>query len=108
MNAPAAGAPSQAPGTASPLFCGVDCGSSEIKAHLLGVQHQLRLERDYTIIDIGGQDAKVIRATPGRVDQFAINRRCAAGTGAYIEELAHRLEVPLESLPGWPPAATRS
>jgi predicted CoA-substrate-specific enzyme activase len=73
---------------------------TEIKAHFLGVQHQLQLDRDYTIIDIGGQDAKVIRATPGRVDQFAINRKCAAGTGAYIEELAHRLEVPMQSLPG--------
>ena len=73
---------------------------TEIKAHFLGVQHQLQLDRDYTIIDIGGQDAKVIRATPGRVDQFAINRKCAAGTGAYIEELAHRLEVPMQALPG--------
>jgi (R)-2-hydroxyacyl-CoA dehydratese activating ATPase len=71
---------------------------TEIKAHYLGVQHQLKLERDYTIIDIGGQDAKVIRATPTRVTQFAINRKCAAGTGAYIEELAHRLEVPLDGL----------
>ncbi len=72
---------------------------TEIKAHFLGVQHQLQLQQDYTIIDIGGQDAKVIRATPSRVDQFAINRKCAAGTGAYIEELAHRLEVPMQSLP---------
>lgn len=72
---------------------------TEIKAHFLGVQHQLRLQQDYTIIDIGGQDAKVIRATPKRVMQFAINRKCAAGTGAYIEELAHRLEVPLPALP---------
>lgn len=72
---------------------------TEIKAHFLGVQHQMQLQQDYTIIDIGGQDAKVIRATPSRVDQFAINRKCAAGTGAYIEELAHRLEVPMQSLP---------
>lgn len=72
---------------------------TEIKAHFLGVQHQVGLDGDYTIIDIGGQDAKVIRATPGRVGQFAINRKCAAGTGAYIEELAHRLEVPMAELP---------
>jgi len=72
---------------------------TEIKAHYLGVQHQLGLAEDYTIIDIGGQDAKVIGATPSRVGQFAINRKCAAGTGAYIEELAHRLEVPMQSLP---------
>jgi len=72
---------------------------TEIKAHFLGVQHQLGLQHDYTIIDIGGQDAKVIRATPTRVEQFAINRKCAAGTGAYIEELAHRLQVPMHALP---------
>ncbi|HVC18282.1 MAG TPA: acyl-CoA dehydratase activase [Rhodanobacter sp.] len=72
---------------------------TEIKAHYLGVQHQLGLQQDYTIIDIGGQDAKVISATPGRVEKFAINRKCAAGTGAYIEELAHRLEVPMHELP---------
>jgi len=79
---------------------GVHGSLTEIKAHFLGVQHQLDLEHDYTIIDIGGQDSKVIRATPERVDQFAINRKCAAGTGAYIEELAHRLEVPMDRLPG--------
>lgn len=78
---------------------GVHGSLTEIKAHFLGVQHQLELDRDYTIIDIGGQDSKVIRATPERVDQFAINRKCAAGTGAYIEELAHRLEVPMDRLP---------
>ncbi|MDE3071116.1 MAG: hypothetical protein KGJ63_00125 [Pseudomonadota bacterium] len=72
---------------------------TEIKSHYLGVQHQLRLQQDYTIIDIGGQDAKVIRATPGRVEKFAINRKCAAGTGSFIEELAHRLEVPMHELP---------
>jgi (R)-2-hydroxyacyl-CoA dehydratese activating ATPase len=72
---------------------------TEIKAHYLGVQQQLGLQDDYTIIDIGGQDAKVIRATPSRVSQFTINRKCAAGTGAYIEELAHRLEVPMDALP---------
>ncbi|QKK01448.1 MAG: hypothetical protein HND55_01555 [Pseudomonadota bacterium] len=79
---------------------GVHGSLTEIKAHFLGVQHQLELDRDYTIIDIGGQDSKVIRSTPERVDQFAINRKCAAGTGAYIEELAHRLEVPMDRLPG--------
>lgn len=79
---------------------GVHGSLTEIKAHFLGVQHQLEIAHDYTIIDIGGQDSKVIRATPERVDQFAINRKCAAGTGAYIEELAHRLEVPMEQLPG--------
>lgn len=73
----------------------VDDKLTEIKAHFLGVQHQLKLDVPYTIIDIGGQDAKVITIDNSKVDEFAMNRKCAAGTGAFIEELAHRLEVPI-------------
>ena len=71
---------------------------TEIKAHFLGVQKQLDPGKAFTIIDIGGQDAKVIRVDLNRVDNFVINRKCAAGTGAFIEELAHRLEVPMENM----------
>ncbi|VAV91542.1 hypothetical protein MNBD_ALPHA02-2533 [hydrothermal vent metagenome] len=68
---------------------------TEIKAHFIGVEHQLDLTEAYSIIDIGGQDSKIIAVDHSKVDQFIINRKCAAGTGAYIEELGHRLEVPL-------------
>ena len=71
---------------------------TEISAHFLGAQRLLQLEGPYTIVDIGGQDSKVIEVHDGRVGQFVINRKCAAGTGAFIEELAHRLEVKLEDL----------
>ncbi len=71
---------------------------TEISAHFLGAQQTLQLDGPYTIIDIGGQDSKVIEVHDGRVGQFVINRKCAAGTGAFIEELAHRLEVRLEDL----------
>jgi len=71
---------------------------TEISAHFLGAQELLQLTGPYTIIDIGGQDSKVIEVQDGRVGQFVINRKCAAGTGAFIEELAHRLEVPLGDL----------
>lgn len=71
---------------------------TEISAHFLGAQELLQLEGPYTIVDIGGQDSKVIEVHDGRVGQFVINRKCAAGTGAFIEELAHRLEVKLEDL----------
>ncbi len=73
----------------------IDLVLTEIKAHFLGVQKQLNIADPFTIIDIGGQDAKVISVNTSRVDQFVINRKCAAGTGAFIEELAHRLEVPM-------------
>ena len=49
-----------------------------------------------TIIDIGGQDNKIIKVDPsGRRISFKMNRKCAAGTGAFLEEMAMRLDVPL-------------
>lgn len=52
-----------------------------------------------TLIDIGGQDNKVIRidAAGKRVD-FKMNRKCAAGTGAFLEEIAVRLDLPVSEL----------
>ncbi len=52
-----------------------------------------------TVIDIGGQDSKVIRISPqGRVLDFAMNDKCAAGTGRFLEVMAQALEVPVEEL----------
>ncbi len=49
-----------------------------------------------TIIDIGGQDSKVIKVSQGRVERFVMNDRCAAGTGNFIEKIAQALELSLE------------
>lgn len=49
-----------------------------------------------TIIEIGGQDAKFMRIKNGRAEHFAMNRVCAAGTGAFLQEQATRLQVNLE------------
>lgn len=52
-----------------------------------------------TIIDIGGQDNKIIKLeSDGRRSSFKMNRKCAAGTGAFLEEMALRLDVPLEDM----------
>ena len=52
-----------------------------------------------TIIDIGGQDSKVITFSPdGLVDQFAMNDRCAAGTGRFLEVMARALGEDLSRL----------
>lgn len=52
-----------------------------------------------TIVDIGGQDSKLIRLDPdGRVRDFVMNDRCAAGTGRFLEVVAARLEVELDEL----------
>ncbi len=49
-----------------------------------------------TIVDIGGQDTKIIKVeSSGRRTDFKMNRKCAAGTGAFLEEMAYRLEIPL-------------
>jgi predicted CoA-substrate-specific enzyme activase len=49
-----------------------------------------------TIIDIGGQDCKVIRIANDRVEDFEMNDRCAAGTGKFLEVMAHTLGFPIE------------
>ena len=51
---------------------------------------------DGTIVDIGGQDTKVIRIRSGQVTDFLMNDKCAAGTGKFIEVMANRLGTDLE------------
>ncbi|MCJ7543248.1 MAG: acyl-CoA dehydratase activase [Phycisphaerae bacterium] len=75
----------------------VDQTITEITCHAAGVRHQCPEVR--TVIEIGGQDSKLIRLTPqGRVHDFAMNDRCAAGTGRFLEVVAARLDTALEKL----------
>ena len=54
-----------------------------------------------TLIDIGGQDNKIVKLDlEGRRSSFKMNRKCAAGTGAFLEEMSYRLDVPLEDMDG--------
>ncbi|MDK2834498.1 MAG: (R)-2-hydroxyacyl-CoA dehydratese activating ATPase [Methanolobus sp.] len=71
---------------------------SEITAHAKGVHH-LYPEVE-GIIDIGGQDCKVIAVSNGKVTDFLMNDKCAAGTGKFMEYTARALEVPLDELAG--------
>lgn len=68
---------------------------TEISCHGTGVHF---LDPDIRfIIDIGGQDSKVIRIDDnGRVVNFAMNDKCAAGTGRFLEVMAQALEVDLD------------
>lgn len=69
--------------------------ASEILCHAAGVAHLFPAAR--TVIDIGGQDSKMMQLGPaGRVLQFAMNDRCAAGTGKFIEIVARTLSLSLE------------
>lgn len=49
-----------------------------------------------TVIDVGGQDSKVIRLEAGQISDFRMNDRCAAGTGKFLEELSQTLGLELE------------
>lgn len=70
---------------------------TEISCHAKGSYHDF--PQAHTLIDIGGQDNKVIRVdASGKRIGFKMNRKCAAGTGAFLEEIANRLKIPLADL----------
>jgi predicted CoA-substrate-specific enzyme activase len=65
---------------------------TEIAAHATGAYRHF--PRALTVIDIGGQDNKIIKVDEkGRRTSFKMNRKCAAGTGAFLEEMALRLDL---------------
>jgi len=73
-----------------------DKAVTEITCHAAGAHFQDPQVR--TIIDIGGQDSKAIALDDtGRVKDFAMNDKCAAGTGRFLEVMARALEVDLDA-----------
>lgn len=71
---------------------------TELDCHARGVSHYF--DGPLTIIDVGGQDAKVIRLDEtGRRVFHKMNRKCAAGTGSFLEEIAMRLGTDIGELP---------
>ena len=73
---------------------------TEITAHARGVQ--FFFQEAHSVIDIGGQDSKaiVISKKTGNVIDFQMNDKCAAGTGRFLEVMAHALEVPIDEIGG--------
>jgi predicted CoA-substrate-specific enzyme activase len=70
---------------------------TEITCHGRGIQ--ALLPATDVLIDIGGQDSKAIRFDKdGLVEQFAMNDKCAAGTGRFLEAMARALEVEIGQL----------
>lgn len=70
---------------------------TEISCYAKGINHLQPEVR--TIIDIGGQDSKVIAVgEDGRVTDFLMNDKCAAGTGRFLEVMAKALELEVEDL----------
>jgi predicted CoA-substrate-specific enzyme activase len=70
---------------------------TEIACHARGAYRYFR--EAITIVDIGGQDNKIIKvgADGSRLD-FKMNRKCAAGTGAFLEEIARRMNVDMSEM----------
>jgi len=74
-----------------------DGNKTEISCHSAGCYHYF--PQEITIVDIGGQDNKVMKLDRnGQRISFKMNRKCAAGTGAFLEEMSVRLNIPLEEM----------
>ena len=69
---------------------------TEITCHMRGVNFLFPQAR--TIIDIGGQDLKGIKVKDGKLLDFVMNDKCAAGTGRFLEVIAEVLGVALEDI----------
>ena len=70
---------------------------TELKAHTVGAIWQTGLT-NFTLLDLGGQDSKVIKVRNGKMVDFATNDKCAASTGRYLENMATVLGISLEEL----------
>lgn len=73
---------------------GADVVKNEITSHATGTVHFVPDVR--TILEIGGQDSKIILVKDGSVVDFAMNTVCAAGTGSFLDQQAARLGLEIE------------
>lgn len=78
-------------------FTRVDLQRSELSCHAMGIHYLIPDAR--TVIDIGGQDIKVLRISPsGSLLNFVMNDKCAAGTGRFLNVMAQVLDMSVEDL----------
>lgn len=73
-----------------------DRAVTEITCHAVGASFLIPSAR--TVIDVGGQDSKVIAVDHGRVVDFVMNDKCSAGTGRFLEVMANALHLKIEEL----------
>lgn len=78
---------------------GGDLAKTEIIAHAVATQSIIPDVR--TILEIGGQDSKIIILRDGIIVDFAMNSICAAGTGSFLDHQASRLGIPIEDFGGY-------
>jgi predicted CoA-substrate-specific enzyme activase len=70
---------------------------NEIKAHVYGAIYQTGMS-DFVLLDIGGQDVKVVRVQNSVITDLELNDKCAASCGRYLENMANVLETSLEEM----------
>ena len=70
---------------------------NEIKAHAYGALHQTSL-KDFILLDVGGQDVKIVKIEKGIITDLELNEKCAASCGRYLENMAGILEVELDEM----------
>jgi predicted CoA-substrate-specific enzyme activase len=75
------------------VMVGADVIKNEITAH--AVAASLMVPGVQTVLEIGGQDSKIILLRDGIVADFAMNTVCAAGTGSFLDQQATRLNIPI-------------
>ncbi|MDA8235540.1 MAG: acyl-CoA dehydratase activase [Clostridia bacterium] len=76
------------------VIMGADSVKNEITAHAVAATHLVPGAQ--TVLEIGGQDSKIIVLRNGVVADFAMNTVCAAGTGSFLDQQAARLNIPIE------------
>jgi predicted CoA-substrate-specific enzyme activase len=76
------------------VIVGADLVKNEITSHAVATLHYV--PQAQTIIEIGGQDSKLILIRDGVVTDFAMNTVCAAGTGSFLDHQALRLNMTIE------------
>ncbi|MFA6422199.1 MAG: acyl-CoA dehydratase activase [Candidatus Buchananbacteria bacterium] len=77
------------------FLVGADVIKNEITTHAAAAQHEAPNVR--TVIEIGGQDSKIILLDDGVVTDFAMNTVCAAGTGSFLDQQCSRLGIEIEN-----------
>jgi len=80
------------------VMLGADVVKNEITAHAVAAHRFCPGVR--TVMEIGGQDSKIIIIRDGVVVDFAMNTVCAAGTGSFLDQQAARLNIPIEEFGG--------
>jgi predicted CoA-substrate-specific enzyme activase len=80
------------------VILGADLIKNEITSHAVAAMHYI--PEVQTVVEIGGQDSKIILIRDGVVVDFGMNTVCAAGTGSFLEHQASRLNIEIEEFGG--------